>query len=107
MLNHYRRHRHCPLCLFHLHLWIQHQWSFFHRHNQQLRLAQPVNLENKNSQFDLIFFFQGPPSGTLCRGVPLCVDVGLNILQQMKAIPGRPGWLYVFLIDNFFFLIVS
>jgi hypothetical protein len=34
--------------------------------------------------------------GPLCRGVPLCVDVGLNILQQMKAIPGRPGWLYVF-----------
>ena len=36
------------------------------------------------------------PGGPLCRGVPLCVDVGLNILQQMKAIPGRPGWLYVF-----------
>lgn len=35
------------------------------------------------------------PSGPLCRGAPLCVDVGLNILQQMKAIPGRTGWLYV------------
>jgi len=33
-------------------------------------------------------------SGTFCRGVPLCVDVGLNILQQMKGIPGRPGWFY-------------
>ncbi|CAF0933581.1 unnamed protein product [Didymodactylos carnosus] len=29
-----------------------------------------------------------------CRGAPLCIDVGLNILQQMKAIPGRPGWFY-------------
>ncbi|CAF4201805.1 unnamed protein product, partial [Rotaria magnacalcarata] len=28
-----------------------------------------------------------------CRGGPLCLEVGLNILQQMKAIPGRPGWL--------------
>ena len=27
--------------------------------------------------------------------MPLCVDVGLNILQQMKGIPGRAGWLYV------------
>jgi len=34
------------------------------------------------------------PSGPLCRGAPLCVDVGLNILQQMKAIPGRTGWFY-------------
>ncbi|CAF4034358.1 unnamed protein product, partial [Adineta steineri] len=32
----------------------------------------------------------GPP----CRGGPLCIDVGLNILQQMKGIPGRPGWFY-------------
>ncbi|CAF4763326.1 unnamed protein product [Rotaria socialis] len=29
-----------------------------------------------------------------CRGGPLCLEVGLNILQQMKAIPGRPGWFY-------------
>ncbi|CAF1478555.1 unnamed protein product [Adineta ricciae] len=29
-----------------------------------------------------------------CRGAPLCTEVGLNILQQMKAIPGRTGWFY-------------
>ncbi|CAF3242334.1 unnamed protein product [Rotaria sp. Silwood2] len=33
-------------------------------------------------------------NGAPCRGVPLCIDVGLNILQQMKGIPGRPGWFY-------------
>ncbi|CAF4998923.1 unnamed protein product, partial [Rotaria socialis] len=33
------------------------------------------------------------PEGT-CRGAPLCVEVGLNILKQMKGIPGRPGWFY-------------
>ncbi len=42
------------------------------------------------------YFLISGPGGPLCRGVPLCIDVGLNILQQMKAIPGRPGWLYVF-----------
>jgi hypothetical protein len=45
---------------------------------------------------EIIFFsFLGPSSGPPCRGGPLCLDVGLNILQQMKGIPGRPGWLYV------------
>ncbi|CAF1471049.1 unnamed protein product [Adineta steineri] len=32
--------------------------------------------------------------GTKCRGAPLCGEVGLNILHQMKAIPGRAGWFY-------------
>ena len=33
--------------------------------------------------------------GVACRGAPSCIEIGLNILQQMKAIPGRAGWLYV------------
>jgi hypothetical protein len=41
-------------------------------------------------------FSLAPSGGPPCRGGPLCIDVGLNILQQMKGIPGRPGWLYVF-----------
>jgi hypothetical protein len=45
------------------------------------------------------------PAGPTCRGMPLCAEVGLNILQQMKGIPGRPGWLYVSDIFRFHLLI--
>jgi len=60
--------------------------------------VQPVSGINiKMNIIEWLFFcFRLGFSGILCRGVPLCIDVGLNILQQMKAIPGRSGWLYVF-----------
>lgn len=48
------------------------------------------------NRIKIFVFFLAGQSGPPCRGGPLCVDVGLNILQQMKGIPGRPGWLYVF-----------
>ena len=59
------------------------------------RQCRPTYDDENVSDKQKLFLFLAASSGPPCRGGPLCIDVGLNILQQMKGIPGRPGWLYV------------